>query len=62
MANIPNDPIMLLSFINMQLRDNYPDIDELCAALSIEREEIDEKLGAAGFRYEEKNNQYIQAD
>ncbi len=62
MANIPNDPIMLLSFINMQLRDNYPDIDELCASLSIERKEIDEKLGAAGFRYEEQNNQYIQAD
>ena len=30
MANIPKDPVMLLSYLNTQLRDFYPDMDELC--------------------------------
>ena len=34
MVNIPKDPVMLLSYINTQLRDNYPDMDELQVALS----------------------------
>ena len=27
--NLPNDPAMLLSFVNTQLRDNYPSFSEL---------------------------------
>ncbi|MGN1246780.1 MAG: DUF4250 domain-containing protein, partial [Muribaculaceae bacterium] len=33
MENLPKDPMMLMSFINMKLRDCYPSLDELCAAL-----------------------------
>lgn len=35
-ATIPNDPIILLSYINTQLRDRYPSLDELCASLSVD--------------------------
>ena len=34
---IPNDPAMLLSFLNTRLRDEYPSLEELCAALDLDR-------------------------
>ena len=37
MENLPKDPMMLMSFINMKLRDEYPSLDELCASLSVDR-------------------------
>ena len=49
MNNIPNDPIMLLSFINMKLRDNYSSFENLCEGMDISADEITEKLSAAGF-------------
>ena len=30
--NLPKDPVMLLSFVNTQLRDNYSNLEELAAA------------------------------
>lgn len=41
-ANIPNDPIMLLSFINMKLRDIYPSLEALCEDMDIREEELAE--------------------
>ena len=29
-GSIPKDPVMLLSYVNTQLRDFYPDIEEMC--------------------------------
>ena len=37
MENLPKDPMMLMSFINMKLRDEYPSLDELCASLNVDR-------------------------
>ena len=48
-SNIPKDPVMLLSFINMKLRDFYPSLDELCADLNLNVNEVSEKLASAGF-------------
>ena len=56
--SIPNDPIILLSYINTQLRDNYESLDELCASLDIDRSELCEKLGAVGFVYDETTKQF----
>lgn len=62
MANteqLPQDPFMLLSYINTQLRDNYPDgLDSLCAALDIDRADLERKLAAAGFEYSAENNKF----
>jgi len=54
---IPNDPVMLTSYINLKLRDEYSSLDSLCDDLDISKTEILEKLKAAGFRYDESNNQ-----
>lgn len=55
---IPNDPIMLLSFINMKLRDFYGSLDSLCDDLDVNKSEITEKLEGIGYRYNEQNNRF----
>ena len=56
--NIPNDPIILLSYINTKLRDDYPTLDELCAALCISRAELESRLAAVGYAYCEATNSF----
>ena len=46
---LPNDPIMLMSVINMKLRDLYGSLDELCEDMNIDREDLCKKLNLAGF-------------
>ena len=58
MGNIPQDPMMLMSFINMKLRDFYPSLDALCEDLEISREELEERLGKAGFEYSGENKRF----
>lgn len=59
MTNIPKDPVMLLSYVNTQLRDFYPEVEELCAAIGIEKEELDRRLQAIDYCYDAKRNQYV---
>ena len=58
---IPQDPIILLSYVNTQLRDNYSSLDGLAEGLSLsadELKEIAEKLEAVGYKYDEGVNQF----
>ncbi len=55
---IPQDPVMLLSYINTQLRDNYRDLDDLCDRLDVNKAEIEEKLGKIGYSYKEDLKQF----
>ena len=38
--NLPKDPVILLSYINTQLRDNYASLAEFCSANDCSPEEI----------------------
>ena len=58
MSAIPNDPIILLSWINLKLRDFYPSLDALCEDLEIEKSVIMDKLSAAGFEYNPELNKF----
>ncbi|MBO5419170.1 MAG: DUF4250 domain-containing protein [Bacteroidales bacterium] len=58
MGTLPKDPIMLLSFINMKLRDYYKDLDELCEDMEIQKEELIKTLKAAGFEYNDDNKRF----
>lgn len=51
MADYPKDPAMLLSWVNMKLRDYYKSLDELCEDLEIDRNELENQLKKAGFEY-----------
>ena len=57
---LPKDPFMLLSYINTQLRDNYPTFEELAASLGIPAEEILRPLDRAGYHYDERLNRFVQ--
>ena len=55
---LPEDPIMLYSALNMKLRDYYNSLDELCDDLGINRREVEEKLRQVGFEYDAKMNKF----
>lgn len=57
--NIPNDPIILLSFINTRLRDCYADLDALCEDMELDKNELCSKLKSVGYTYGEAQNQFI---
>ena len=57
--NIPSDPVILLSFINTQLRDNYPSLSEFCNANDIDEKEIADRLSLIGYEYNHENNQFF---
>lgn len=58
MENLPKDPFMLLSYVNTQLRDVYPSLDELCGSLGIEATALQDVLGGAGFEYNAEQNRF----
>lgn len=57
--NLPNDPILLLSVVNMKLRDFYKDLDMLCQDLNVNKEELIEKLADIDYEYDEVTNQFV---
>ena len=58
MENIPSDPFMLLSFLNMKLRDEYDSLYSLCDDMGIDKDAIVEKLRDAGFEYSVEQNKF----
>lgn len=57
--DLPKDPIMLLSVINLKLRDYYSSLDQLCEEMNLSKEEITSKLAAVDYEYDEIHNQFI---
>lgn len=57
--NLPKDPIMLFSTVNMKLRDFYPSLDKLCEDLQIDKNELVETLRKAGFEYNTEYNRFV---
>lgn len=56
---IPNDPVMLLSFINLKLRDYYKSLDALCEDLDVDKQELLSKLDKIDYHYSEEQNKFI---
>jgi hypothetical protein len=56
---LPEDPAILLSFVNMKLRDEYEDLSDLCAALDIKENYLTDKLASVGYRYDPATRQFI---
>ena len=56
---IPKDPVMLLSFMNMRLRDFGMNLDELCDDLDVERSEIEAILAKIDYHYDEQQKQFV---
>ncbi|WP_026886153.1 DUF4250 domain-containing protein [Clostridium beijerinckii] len=61
MANNPmgiSDPNILLSVINMKLRDQYGSLDTLCDDLELSKDDIINILINIGYKYDEEENQF----
>lgn len=56
---IPKDPMMLLSYVNMQLRDYYDSLEALCSCRGIPRDELIQKMDQIDYHYDEDQNQFI---
>lgn len=57
--NIPKDPYILVSFINMKLRDRcFESLTDLCDSLDISEDDIKTKLEDAGFQYDKESKQF----
>ncbi|MBQ8232782.1 MAG: DUF4250 domain-containing protein [Lachnospiraceae bacterium] len=56
---IPKDPVMLLSFVNLKLRDYYSSLSALCEDLDIEEKEITDKLESIDYHYDSGKNQFV---
>lgn len=55
---IPKDPIMLLSFINLKLRDYYSSLSDLCDDLEVDETDITSTLISIGYFYDKEKNQF----
>lgn len=56
---IPKDPVMLLSFINLKLRDYYSSFEALCDDLDVDANEIISKLAGIDYHYDTGKNQFV---
>lgn len=63
MDYLPQDPFMLISSINMLLRDGeYETLEDICASFDRNEEEIKTTLLQHGYIYNETQKQVIPAD
>ena len=52
------DPHMLVSVINMKLRDRYGTLEALCDDLELDRDQLIRKLGEGGYEYNAERGQF----
>lgn len=55
---LPQDPVILLSYVNTQLRDGCPDLDDLCRREDADREDLIRRLAQIGYAYDPAQNQF----
>lgn len=53
------DPMMLLSVLNLKLRDYYSSLDALCDDLDEDKQAIIDIMSRAGYEYNEDANAFI---
>ena len=56
---LPQDPYILLSYVNTKLRDEYSGLSELCAALDADEGEVTAALDALGYHYDQPQNCFV---
>ena len=59
MTPIPKDPVILLSYVNMKLRDRHKSLDAFCEDKNVDKAELMEKLRSIDYEYDERINQFV---
>ena len=58
-SNLPRDPMILYSVLNMKLRDFYGSLDALCDDLDEDKQALLDAMAKAGFRYDPERNAFV---
>ena len=56
---IPKDPVILLSYVNTQLRDYYESLDALCTCRGMRKQELIRQMDQIDYHYDPDTNQFI---
>lgn len=56
---LPQDPMMLLSFVNLKLRDFYDSLESLCDDMDVSETEITDKLASIDYHYDKEKNRFV---
>lgn len=56
---LPQDPVMLLSTVNLKLRDYYASLEAMCEDLDEDQALIEEKLAGIDYHYNREKNQFV---
>ena len=56
---LPKDPVMLLSVVNLKLRDFYKDLSSMCEDLDVDMDEILKSLETIDYHYDQEKNQFV---
>ncbi len=56
---VPKDPVMLLSYVNLKLRDFYPSLQAMCEDMDVSEEEITDRLASISYHYDKDRNQFV---
>ena len=54
---LPEDPMILVSYLNLKLRDQYSSLSDLCDDLDEDEALLLNRLSESGFRYNPQTNQ-----
>ncbi|MBQ8074979.1 MAG: DUF4250 domain-containing protein [Oscillospiraceae bacterium] len=57
-TKLPSDPVILLSYINTKLRDDYSSLSDLCEDLDVEEDSITSLLSEIGYLYDPETNRF----
>ncbi len=56
---VPKDPVILLSYVNTKLRDEYPSLEEFCSAEDVDAAWLIQTLEAIDYRYQPQQNKFV---
>ena len=56
---IPQDPMILISYLNTKLRDEYKSLDLLCDDLQLDKSDIIQKMSSIDYAYDDALNRFV---
>lgn len=56
---LPHDPVMLLSYVNTQLRDRDASLDALCDREAADKQALCAALAEIGYEYNAEQNRFV---
>lgn len=57
--NLPKDPVILLSYVNTQLRDFYTNLDDFCQETGVDKEDLCQRLEMIDYTYDQGVRQFV---